>query len=209
MKALARFPHFLVFAGILALLWPMLLRHLSTDTALLLGFDVAVLGFLLTLARRMHRTPVGILRSRAAEPGHGVLRVIAMVVIAVVLVAVAKELGEGGRATGGLILAAGSLSMAWLFANSLFALHYMHLYYQPGTASGDRGGLVFPGDRKHPDFWDFCYFAFTIGMTFQVSDVVITATTVRRLVLLHSLLAFAFNIAVIALTVSLVASAIG
>jgi uncharacterized membrane protein len=147
------------------------------------------------------------LRAGAAEPGHAVPRVMALLVLAVVLIALAAELRSGAHDPGSLLLAAGSLCLAWLFANSLFSLHYMNLFYRPiGKAIG--GGLVFPGDDGHPDFGDFLYFAFTIGMTFQVSDVVITARPMRRLVLAHGLLAFAFNIAVIALTVSLVASAL-
>lgn len=207
MTALARFPHYAVFAALLPLLLILLLPHVSRDAALLLAFDGAVLGFLATLALRMRRATPQLLRARAAEPGHAVLRILALLVLAVVLVGLAAELRGGGRDTTGLLLAAASLSMAWLFAGSLFALHYMHLFYKPaGTSIG--GGLEFPGHDAHPDFSDFLYFAFTISMTFQVSDVVITARSIRRLVLVHGLLAFAFNIAVIALTVSLVASAL-
>lgn len=206
MKSLRRFPHYAAFAGVLAAGLALLLPGLGRDVALLLAFDAAVLAFLVALGLRMRGATPARLSAAAAEPGHAVLRGIALLVVAVVLTAVAAELGHDSRETGGLLLAAGSLSMAWLFANALFALHYMHLCYRPGPA---QGGLSFPGSETHPDFWDFAYFAFTVGMTFQVSDVVITARPIRRLVLAHGLLAFAFNIAVIALTVSLVASALG
>ena len=207
MNWLKRFPHYAVFAGVLLLLAALLLRLIARDTALLLAFDGAVVAFLLTLSWRLRPATPAMLRAGAAEPGHAVLRLVALLVLAVVLVGLAAELRGGGHDPARLLLAAGSLAMAWLFANSLFALHYMHLFYKPvGSSIG--GGLDFPGGDDHPDFSDFLYFAFTIGMTFQVSDVAITSRPVRRLVLVHGLSAFAFNIAVIALTVSLVASAL-
>jgi len=207
MNWLKRFPHYAAFASLMALLLAVLPRLMARDAALLLAFDSAVIGFLGTLAVRMRTETPAMLRAGAAEPGHAVPRVMALLVLAVVLIALAAELRSGAHDPGSLLLAAGSLCLAWLFANSLFSLHYMNLFYRPiGKTIG--GGLVFPGDDGHPDFGDFLYFAFTIGMTFQVSDVVITARSMRRLVLAHGLLAFAFNIAVIALTVSLVASAL-
>jgi len=94
--------------------------------------------------------------------------------------------------------------VSWIMMHLSFTFRYAHLYY------GDRNeryarhakGLVFPEEDQHPDYFDFAYFSFVIGMTFQVSDVVITSKGVRRLVLLHSLLAFVFNTVIIALTVS-------
>jgi uncharacterized membrane protein len=205
MSWLKRFPHYAAFASLMLLLLAVLPRVMAGDTALLLAFDGAVIGFLVALAMRMRTATPAMLRAGAAEPGHAVPRVMALLVLAVVLIAVAAELRSGKHDPGSLLLAAGSLTIAWLFANSLFSLHYMNLFYRP-VGKNIGGGLVFPGDDGHPDFGDFLYFAFTIGMTFQVSDVVITARPMRRLVLAHGLLAFAFNIAVIALTVSLVAS---
>lgn len=207
MSWLKRFPHYAAFAGVTLVLLAMLSRLLSRDAALLLAFDGGVIAFLVALTLRMRRASPAALRARAAEPGHAVLRIMALLVVAIVLVALALELRGGAHDPPRLLLAAGSLTMAWLFANSLFALHYMHLFYQP-AGKAIAGGLAFPGDEGHPDFGDFLYFAFTIGMTFQVSDVVITARGLRRLALIHGLLAFLFNIAVIAVTVSLVGSAL-
>ena len=207
MTGLKRFPHYAAFAGTMGLVMALLLGRVPRDVALLLAFDAAVLAFLATLALRMRSATPTTLQARAAEPGHAVLRILALLVLAVVLTGLAAELKGGGKNPANLLLTAGSLSMAWLFANSLFALHYMYLFYKPANHRIG-GGLQFPGQDAHPNFGDFLYFAFTIGMTFQVSDVVITARPIRRLVLIHGLLAFVFNIAVIALTVSLVASAL-
>lgn len=207
MSWLKRFPHYAAFASMMALLLAVLLGVMARDAALLLAFDGGVVAFLVALTLRMRPATPAMLRAGAAEPGHAVLRIMALLVLAVVLVGLTAELQSAGHDPGSLLLAAGSLAMAWLFANSLFALHYMHLFYEP-SGKNIGGGLVFPGDDVQPDFGDFLYFAFTVGMTFQVSDVVITTRPIRRLALVHGLLAFAFNIAVIALTVSLAASAL-
>ena len=81
-----------------------------------------------------------------------------------------------------------------------------HEYYGEGR---DRqiGGMSFPDDQA-PDYWDFAYFAFTIGMCAQVSDVTVSSKTIRRTVLTHSIISFLFNAALLALTVNIAASAI-
>jgi uncharacterized membrane protein len=96
-----------------------------------------------------------------------------------------------------------TLGLAWLFANMIYALHYAHMVY----SHPDMGcvGLEFP-HTKHPVYWDFVYFAFTCGMAFATSDVVLTATRMRKTVTLHCLTAFAFNIGVLAFTINLLAS---
>jgi uncharacterized membrane protein len=86
----------------------------------------------------------------------------------------------------------------------IFATHYAHEFYREGpTASG----LKFPGDRT-PDYLDFLYFSFVIGMTFQVSDVAVTARSIRRTVLAHAIISFLYNVALLAIMVNIAASAI-
>ena len=74
-------------------------------------------------------------------------------------------------------------------------------FYAPGDDSGDAAGIEFPG-TKSPDYWDFAYFSFTLGMTFQTSDVAVTSTAIRKVVLFHCFAAFVFNIGVIAFTIN-------
>jgi uncharacterized membrane protein len=82
-------------------------------------------------------------------------------------------------------------------------MHYAHAYYRRVDEGGDRGdGLNFP-DGDEPDFLDFAYFSFVIGMTFQVSDVAITSSGIRRLSLVHALLSFLFNTIILALAINL------
>jgi uncharacterized membrane protein len=131
------------------------------------------------------------------------LLVLTFVVTAVLLIAVGAE--TVGRQTGdrdkGLIIA--TLIIAWLFSNTVYALHYAHMaYVQPGR--GCRG-FRFP-ETAEPVYWDFVYFAFTCGMAFATSDVEVTDQRVRKVVTFHCLAAFAFNIGVLAFTINLLAS---
>jgi len=87
--------------------------------------------------------------------------------------------------------------------HTMLALHYTHVFYCSCESAGPHhGGLSFPGG-KQPDFLDFAYFSFVIGMTFQVSDVQVTSRRIRRIVLLHALLSFAFNTFILAFSINL------
>jgi uncharacterized membrane protein len=102
-----------------------------------------------------------------------------------------------------------ALGLSWLLIHTRFAFHYAHCYYVASRrhdAKAD-GGLDFPGDRE-PDYLDFTYFSFVIGMTSQVSDVAVTSRAMRRLTLMHGLLSFGFNVVVVALSVNIFASLI-
>ncbi len=107
-----------------------------------------------------------------------------------------------------LALTIGALISSWLLIQTVFAFHYARRYYailhREHTATPE---LLFPGG-KEPDYLDFAYYAFVVGMTSQVSDVAVTARRMRRLTLVHSVLAFVFNIAVLALSINTIASVI-
>ena len=89
---------------------------------------------------------------------------------------------------------------------TIFAMHYAHEFYGEGRDHRE-GGLQFPGEGE-PDYWDFVYFSFVLGMTFQVSDVSITSRVIRRLAVSHGIVAFVFNTALLALMVNIAANAI-
>jgi uncharacterized membrane protein len=103
-------------------------------------------------------------------------------------------------------VAVSCMVFSWLMVHTIFAFHYAHLYYSDDTddATKHAEGLEFPRERK-PDYIDFVYFSFVIGMTFQVSDTSVTSRSIRRLVLLHGLLSFGLNTFVVALTINLIA----
>lgn len=106
-----------------------------------------------------------------------------------------------------LTLTVAALLSSWLLIQTVFTFHYARRYYDRARQNAaEPAELVFPGNRE-PDYLDFAYFSFVIGMTSQVSDVAATSRRMRRLVLVHSLLAFVFNIAVLALSINIIAGA--
>ena len=98
---------------------------------------------------------------------------------------------------------------SWLLVHTIFAMHYAHEYYQDHQTQSEckAGGLAFPEDIE-PDYWDFLYFSFVIGMTSQVSDIQITSRSMRRLSLLHSILSFFINTAIVAMSINIIAGLI-
>lgn len=105
------------------------------------------------------------------------------------------------------IISLSPVVFSWLLLHTTFTIRYAHLYHDHNQLNtGSKvGGIEFPGKTK-PDYLDFAYFSFVIGMTFQVSDVVITSQVIRRFVLLHSLISFAFNTVIVALTISAISN---
>jgi uncharacterized membrane protein len=107
-----------------------------------------------------------------------------------------------------LALTFAALTSSWLVIQTVFALHYARRYYVDVQARATHaGGLVFPGGSD-PDYLDFSYYSFVIGMTSQVSDVQVTSAIMRRMTMVHGVLAFIFNIAVLALSINTIASAL-
>ena len=139
--------------------------------------------------------------SQHNDANRAVLLAFTATVLVVILVAVAGELkGQNDAIAIALVIA--TLVLAWLFANTIYALHYAHLYYLADEqGGGDSKGLDFPSCDE-PDYWDFLYFSFTLGMTFQTSDVEITARRLRRVALGHTLAAFVFNLGIVAFTIN-------
>jgi uncharacterized membrane protein len=103
-------------------------------------------------------------------------------------------------------LCVSAVALAWMLTHTAYTLRYAHLYYRD-DGEGE-GGLIFPADA-HPAYVDFAYFAFTIGMCFQVSDVAISSRPIRRAVLGQSLLSFAYNTAILATALNLVLGVVG
>jgi uncharacterized membrane protein len=172
---------------------------------IMIGFDVAAFVFLLACAHLLLDTKAAVMRRHAAEndANRAFLLGVTALVTAVVLVTVGAELMQSETTSGPAIaLIVGTLTLAWLFSNVIYALHYAHLFYaKDAKAGGDCGGIEFPGETQ-PDYWDFLYFSFTLGMTFQTSDTDITSRRVRRIATFHSFAAFVFNIGVLAFTIN-------
>ena len=138
---------------------------------------------------------------RYAVPG------VTMVGALVSLAAVFHQLSTGPKCTQPLDLAlvAGTLLLSWALIQTILALHYAHEFY--AEHRGSAGGLEFP-DCEHPNYWDFIYFSFGIGMTFQVSDVRVTSRVIRKTVTAHGFASFMFNVTLLALSFNIAASAL-
>jgi uncharacterized membrane protein len=183
---------------------------------LALGWIVGVAFFLIRTAMIVGgATHVRIrARARREDPYRVVILLVVVAAASVSLVALGfmlQKSGGGALATGWRILIAGIAVLAsWTLTHTIFALHYAHLYYGDDPlrkGRQDRRGLKFP-DERTPDFWDFLYYAFVVGMTCQVSDVQVDSRHMRRLTLGHGVLAFFFNAVILALAVNFIAGAI-
>jgi uncharacterized membrane protein len=116
-----------------------------------------------------------------------------------------KNLSEAA-VTGHVLLSMLSVLVSWWLVHTIFTMRYAHLYYSTNPDGDEKkpmGGLQFPGEEE-PDYLDFVYFSFVLGTTFQVSDVEIASRRIRRLALMHGLIAFAFNTAILALSINVV-----
>ena len=173
--------------------------------SIMAAFDVAAILFLILCLPLLRTQEAAVIRQHAAanDANRRVLLAITGIVMAVLLIAIAAEaIGHNPQPlTKALII--GTLALAWLFSNSIYALHYAHLAYR----HPERGclGLEFPG-TKVPVYWDFVYFSFTCGMAFATSDVEVTSQHIRKVVTVHCLAAFAFNIGVLAFTINVLGS---
>jgi uncharacterized membrane protein len=159
------------------------------------------------------------IRARAKETDEGKFTILLLTSIAALasIGAIFAELGITKTLTGAdkawhLALAGATIVSAWVFIHLTFALHYAHEYFdetknQEGETPKPRGGIAFP-DTRDPDYWDFLYFSFIIGVASQTADVAITSKMIRRTSLAHSVLAFFFNSAILALTINIVAGLI-
>lgn len=114
--------------------------------------------------------------------------------------------GHSADVNSHILLAITGVIVSWWLLHTIFTLRYAHLYYDIRKDDGSPkpgGGLEFPGNED-PDYLDFVYFAFVLGMTFQVSDVVITSKSIRRLATMHGLLSFGYNTAILALSINVI-----
>jgi uncharacterized membrane protein len=178
---------------------------LDFAVAFLLGFDISALVFLGAMAHMFAYSSMAKMRmrSRMQDPGRWGVLWISVGLSVVVLVALGLEL-HSAMAGGvvGVVVAAASLLLSWLFMSTIFAQHYAHLFYGNKDITSDE--LIFPGTTE-PDYWDFLYFAVVVGMTFQVSDVQVADRNLRRTVLVQSVISFFFNVIIIAISVNVVA----
>jgi uncharacterized membrane protein len=185
------------------LVLPMSLR---IATRLLIAWDISIalyicLAFMLFMSCDSERIRKLAIRQ---DDGRFLILILTAVAAFASIAAIVMELGIKPQQTPRLLFAVITIVLSWCAIHTTFALHYAHEYY----SGGDIGGLTFPGNEQAPDYWDFVYFSFVIGMTAQVSDVGITDRMIRRTAIAHGVVSFIFNTALVALMVNIAASAI-
>lgn len=187
--------------------------RLQPVLGLVAGFDAGALAFILASLWTMSRTEIDGIRKVAARQDEGETLILALVVAscAASLAAVAAGMSPSARAQGAaealrIVFAAVSVALAWFLVQLAFALHYAHAYYGDGDGR-PVGGLAFPGNEA-PDYWDFLHFSLVLGAASQTADISFTGRRLRRIGTLHTLVAFVFNAAVLALAINLMAALI-
>jgi len=197
-----------VFVAIAAILSAVTTWRLSPR--LLVGWNIGIGLYLVLAFHMMAVSDVVSIRRRAASEDDGKFAMLVLTVasalasLAAIVAELSSTLNGGARQPTQLVLAISTIVLTWAFIHTMFALHYAHEFYDEEGG----GGLTFPGSDAEPDYWDFMYFSFVIGMTSQVSDVGVTCKPIRRTVTAHGVVSFVFNVALLALTVNIAASAI-
>jgi uncharacterized membrane protein len=204
-------PH--LFTGValgLASFFPLSLIH-QTAIRAILAFDIGSAVFLGLTAISFLSSQDRDISAIAKRQQEGEWSVFALTILGAVMsftsIFLFSGAPSGHKAERGLYLAfvVTTLILSWLTTHVSFAYRYAHEYYTVDGECGPEGGLIFPGD-DHPDYLDFIYFSFVLGMTFQVSDINITSKKLRRLATVQGLIGFLFNTVILALSVNIAAS---
>ena len=193
-------PRFLLFLFVFIAGMAVGIALFGIERGVMAAFDGATTVFLVSLVTLFRRGEAAQMRetSRANDANRTLLLVFTALVTLVILVAVGAVVGEAHDAIA-ITLILVTLTLTWLFANVIYALHYAHLFYAEDDG-GDAKGLNFQ-DCDEPDYWDFVYFSLTLGMAFATSDVQIRTRRLRKIALGQTLAAFIFNLGVIAFAV--------
>ncbi len=207
---------FLISLGvgiIIAIIAPSILPIDSLIPRLLAGWNAGGWLYLILIAVKMARAEAEGIKREAGIERESRIAVLFIVVFGSVftllalfaqLMALKSEHGMDRDLSIGVSVA--TIVLSWLLIHTVFAVFYAHEFHSEskGGARGSGGGLKFPDDRT-PDYLDFLYFSFVVGTTAQTSDVDVCSRAMRRVVMLHGIISFFFNTAVIALAVNLVA----
>ncbi len=178
---------------------------------ILAGWNAGGWLYLALVAIKMRHAEIEGIKREASIERESRIGVLVVVILGsfFTLLALVEQLGalksvHGMDRSISVILSISTIFLSWLLIHTVFAIYYAHEFHSesPSGAHGRGGGLEFPGDRT-PDYLDFLYFSFVVGTTAQTSDVEVTSRAMRRVVMLHGILSFFFNTAVIALAVNL------
>ena len=217
LKYLGTWPRLLISIVLATAIGFLLPTELQFSARILCIWDTGMFCFLGTTWLLMSYTSSKMVRRKAQEEDVGRLIILSFIMAAATfsITAIAFLLKDTKTTTGlvlgsHILLAICTIVGAWLLVHTIFALHYARSYYQDGHLSLEDCQLQklnFPNELE-PDYWDFLYFSFVIGMTSQVSDVTIISRQIRRLSLGHSVLSFFFNTAIVAMSINIIAGII-
>lgn len=198
-------PRLFISLGIGALTLLLMPTSWRLATRLLIAWDVFIALYVTLAFVTVMTCTTSQIKRQAAIQDDGRFLILALTAFTAFasIAAIVLELGFKPQQAPQLILAVVTIALSWTAIHTTFALHYAHEYYR----STEPSGLQFPGDAA-PDYWDFVYFSFVIGMTAQTSDVGITDKIIRRTAIAHGVVSFIFNTALLALMVNIAASAI-
>ena len=205
--------HRLLLGFVLAAVVGLSLRTHALWTASLATYDTFAFAILGLIWATVTLTPQDEIRAVAQrqDVGRTVIFIFVIIVACAALFAVAFLIRSGKpeeqHLSIHLLLALATIVLSWLLMHAVFGLRYAHRFYDDSAIDAEKhaGGLKFP-EEDLPDYRDFAYFSFVIGMTCQVSDVDVTSREMRRLALLHGILSFGFNTVILALTINTVSS---
>lgn len=197
-----------LFVGVLSY-FASLLFQTETLTHIMFGWDIFCLMLISMHWYMFFNTSTAETRLKAVKQDETRGEIFAIVLVSTFagLLAVVLLLINHDVKPLDLVIAISGMFLSWFLVHTTFSMRYAHLFYEDSnqpSAAHKGSGLDFPGDDA-PDFIDFAYFSFVLGMTFQVSDVEISSRKIRRLSLLHSLIAFVFNTVIVALTINALA----
>ena len=180
---------------------------------MILGWDTFSLSMIILSWILFFSTSSKELKSVVENQDDGLKAIFAIVLVAVsfslfgtVILLTNHEASSGNKILQTLV-SMSPILLSWFLLHSIFTIRYAHLYNDHNrlNTGSDIGGIDFPSDPE-PDYLDFAYFSFVIGMTFQVSDTPINSKVIRRFVLLHSIISFIFNTIIVALTINIISN---
>ena len=190
----------------------MQIKHLDVLTHLMIGWNsfslcmilLSWITFSLTTSQQIREI------AKAQDSSRAIIFIMVLIstfasFFAVVLLLLTKKDFQTTE-TFHVVTAISGMVLSWILIHTIFTLRYAHIFYGDDEEKPEihAAGLIFPHDKR-PDYLDFAYFSFVLGMTFQVSDVQVTSKRLRRLAMLHGILAFGYNTIMIALTINLIA----
>jgi len=206
-----------VLIGLVVYAVLLVFTSLSWRLRFISAWDIGASFVLVALFFELRNSSTEDIKRRALRQDGGKWAVLLLALVAATasLVVISSEMplvkdAKGVEQAARVVFVIFTVVLSWAFMHTVFALHYAHDYYMDAdlrVLNTESQPLVFPGGRI-PSYGDFLYFAFTVGMTFQVSDVQIADAEIRRVVLLHGATSFFYTTGILALAINLVAGLI-